>query len=209
MDTRLHILDAAERLVRQRGVGRVTTKAIAREAGCAEGSIFNHFTGKNDLLLAVVGERLPAFGAVGKDLTAGDVAGNLTRLALAAIRLFESVIPVAVSLFSDTELLARHKETMRSRKGGPHNMLRAVADYLETEQQRGVVRADADAISVAAQLFGACFFWVFIDQTNGTRLVSGKSENQFVEALVRSVAAGLVPGSKSAPRRKGARPRGA
>jgi AcrR family transcriptional regulator len=205
MDTRLHILDAVERLVRKKGVGRVTTKEIAREAGCAEGSIFNHFTGKDDLLLAVVGERLPDFGAVGRDLEGGDLSGNLTRLAVAAIRLFESVVPVAVSLFADIELLARHKEIMRGRKGGPHNMLRVVAAYLEAEQRRGVIRADADSIAVAAQLFGACFFWVFIDQTNGTRLVPGKSEKRFVEDLVASVVSSLMPPRRvTRARRRGA-----
>ncbi len=193
MDTRDNIMDAVERIIRTRGVGRATIKEIAREAGCAQGSIFNHFDAKDDLMLAVVRERLPAFRFVMETLEEGDVAGNLAGIALAAIRLFESIIPVASSLFSDLELLNRHKKLMLDHAAGPHHLLQKVVDYLEIERQRGSIRPDADLTSITTQLFGACFFWVFTAQTNGINLTPNESEAQFVGGLAASLSKALAP----------------
>lgn len=48
------ILLAAEQLILGGGVQAATTRAIAKAAGCAEGSIYRHFPGKNALVLEVV-----------------------------------------------------------------------------------------------------------------------------------------------------------
>ena len=48
------ILQAAMRLFAQQGFVRTTTKAIAREAGVAEGTIYTFFASKHDLLFAIL-----------------------------------------------------------------------------------------------------------------------------------------------------------
>jgi AcrR family transcriptional regulator len=40
---RQRIVEAALELIRERGIGRVTTKEIAAGAGAAEGSLFKNF----------------------------------------------------------------------------------------------------------------------------------------------------------------------
>src|SRR5690348_14675512 len=59
MNTRQHILDATERIIQTKGFARVTTREIAREAGCAEGTLYKHFVSKDDLFLAVIQKNLP------------------------------------------------------------------------------------------------------------------------------------------------------
>lgn len=54
------ILDAAERLFRERGYQASTIEAIAAEADVAIGSIYLHFKGKEDLYLALVERVLDA-----------------------------------------------------------------------------------------------------------------------------------------------------
>ncbi|MGH7224633.1 MAG: TetR/AcrR family transcriptional regulator, partial [Gemmataceae bacterium] len=50
--TRQKILDAAQRLLETDGLARLTTKELAAAAGCAEGTLFKHFRGKEDIIIA-------------------------------------------------------------------------------------------------------------------------------------------------------------
>jgi AcrR family transcriptional regulator len=61
LGTREKIVEAAERVMRERGLARTTTKEIARAAGYSEGTLYKHFESKEDLFLAVLAERFPAF----------------------------------------------------------------------------------------------------------------------------------------------------
>lgn len=57
------ILETAARLFAERGFSRTSTNLLAREAGVAEGTIFRHFTSKEEIFLQIVGslrERLAA-----------------------------------------------------------------------------------------------------------------------------------------------------
>ena len=60
-EMRERILDAAVSVLRARGHHAATTKEIARVAGCSEGSLYTHFANKENLLLAVMTERLSPF----------------------------------------------------------------------------------------------------------------------------------------------------
>jgi len=44
------ILDAAQRVIAERGVGNSPTSAISKAAGVAEGSLFTYFANKDELL---------------------------------------------------------------------------------------------------------------------------------------------------------------
>jgi AcrR family transcriptional regulator len=193
MASEQEILEATERLIRRKGVARVTTKEIAREAGCSEGSVFNHFATKDELLLAAVFERLPRFRIALPEAGSGEVSAGLTPIVNAALRFFESVLPVAVAVFADASLLAKHREAMQGRKGGPHHMARTIAGYIEAEQRLGRVDPEAQPLSLAVQLLGTCFFWVFIQSTNGMPLLPGVSEEQFTADLVASLWRGMKP----------------
>ena len=61
MRTRQYILEAAERMLQSKGLARLTNKEIAQEAGCAEGTLYNHFETKEDLILSAIEEHLPDF----------------------------------------------------------------------------------------------------------------------------------------------------
>lgn len=60
--TRLAILDAAERTFVEKGVSRTSLEEIARRAGCTRGAVYWHFANKLDVLVALM-ERtdLPLF----------------------------------------------------------------------------------------------------------------------------------------------------
>src|SRR6516164_1710887 len=95
MSTRQQILRATERLIRKKGLSRVTTKQIAQEVGFAEGTLFNHFRDKSDLFGAVLVENLPPLMEISTSDRAGQgtVGANLREIALAAIKFFDKVVP--------------------------------------------------------------------------------------------------------------------
>ena len=53
--TQRKLLDAAERLVLEVGVGQLTLAAVARAAGVSKGGLLYHFPSKEELLKAMVG----------------------------------------------------------------------------------------------------------------------------------------------------------
>jgi AcrR family transcriptional regulator len=114
---RRQILDAAQRLIETAGVMRLTTKEIAREARCTEGTLFKHFKRKEDLCIAVVLENAPRFKETIARKQPGrrTVEKNLEDIALAAVRFSEKLIPLGVTLLADTKLLARHSGICRGR----------------------------------------------------------------------------------------------
>ena len=88
-DTRERILRATLQLIGEQGIGRVTNRAVAAQAGVALGSLTYHFATQSDLLrdalLLFVGEeaeRLEAFAATidGADLTLEEVAAGVQRI---------------------------------------------------------------------------------------------------------------------------------
>ena len=54
METRLRIIEAAWALIAERGLASLTTRLVAERAGVSHGMCNYHFTGKDDLVLAVV-----------------------------------------------------------------------------------------------------------------------------------------------------------
>src|SRR5215831_4714659 len=122
--TRQAILDAAQRLIEKEGFVHLTTREIAREARCAEGTLFKHFKQKEDLCLAVVLENSPTFKntIAEKRAGAGSVRKNLEEMALAAIRFSEKLVPMAAVLLADAKLLGRHRRALPER-GGPKDVL--------------------------------------------------------------------------------------
>ena len=56
------MLAAVEELMREQGLARITTRAIARKAGLTEGTLYNHFREKDEIFIAasLVDQRLEA-----------------------------------------------------------------------------------------------------------------------------------------------------
>jgi AcrR family transcriptional regulator len=199
VETRERILGAAERVMREKGLARSTTKEIAREAGYSEGTLYKHFESKEELFLYVLKERLPEFVSLIKDLPnrAGQetVQGILGQVATAALAFYGKSVPISASIFSEPELLARHRQEIGRRDAGPQKANEAVAAYLEAEQRLGRVREDAVPGAAAAALLGACFQRAFLHHFLAEGLEPGE-DDRFAEEAVRSLMLGLSPGEE-------------
>jgi AcrR family transcriptional regulator len=191
-NTRQRILDAAQRLIEKDGSSRLTTKEIAREAKCAEGTLFKYFERKEDLCLAVVLENAPKFRGEISQARAGQrtVAENLVDIAMAALDFFEKLLPLATSLFADIDLLKRHRKVMAAEKRGPQDVFKLLGIYIQDEQQLNRVGSQVKSASATALLLGPCFQRAFIRHVMGKDLVTS-TDREFVKSLVATLIDGL------------------
>jgi AcrR family transcriptional regulator len=192
--TRQRILEAAEHLMRTTGLARVTTKEIARAAGCSEAALYRHFLSKEELFVTVLQERLPALGSLIAELSEDpgertaeecviDIARNATLF-------YEASMPIASSLFAEPTLLQRHREALRRLGAGPHKPLAALAGFLRTLRDDGRIRADADPESAAALLLGACYQRAFLRLFMGDE-GSPKTPDEFAAGIARTILSGI------------------
>ena len=189
---RQRILDAALALIRERGIGRVTTKEIALAAGAAEGSLFKNFGDKMGLLTELLSQDLPenqAWRAVPAEAAPGDgdLAAALVLFLQRAIDFYAAALPLVAGSFADQELLRRQQERNRQRGTGPHLALQASADYLRGWQESGQLDVAADPYAMAVALCGAALMYAWTDQLAGAEQVPG-SRDRLIHALIGTVA---------------------
>ncbi len=164
-------MTATRKLIEDRGVAHITSKQIAKAAGCAEGTIFPYFARKEDLLLAAVLANFPSFKESLMAISGGSSRQRLRRLGLNIIRFFEQITPAAVAVLSDAELTRRHREVVRERNGGPQRLYTAVMRFIESEQASGALHPDLSSVDIASTLLGPCFFRVFTRLSLGNQPV--------------------------------------
>lgn len=164
---RAKLLETTARIIRERGLAAATIREIAAAAGVAEGSVYNHFDGKIDLISAVFVEQLPKSlaSAVRRLVTSvgtGTVAGNLESFAADAVAGYRELDFHAAMLASDPETAVSLRRELTRRRLGPGRAFEAVAAYLRIEEEQGRVRLTAPPMILAAALLGACHEYAFI-----------------------------------------------
>ncbi|MFG2428833.1 TetR/AcrR family transcriptional regulator [Streptomyces sp. NPDC048590] len=186
---RVRIVDAAHELMLGIGLARVTTKEIARVAGCSEAALYKYFRSKEELFVTVLGERMPRLGPLLGDLRAGegDLEENLREIARQATLFYQQTFPVLASLYAEPRLKRRHDEAMREMDAGPHKPIEGLDAYLRAEQQAGRVGAGTDTYAAASLLLGACAQRAFAYEAGG----SPQSPDDFVASLARTLLGGI------------------
>jgi AcrR family transcriptional regulator len=120
---RTQILDAATRVFASKGFNRATIREVARDAGVADGTIYNYFANKTDLLVGLLDrlndtERRQASLARATEAPFGDIADYFGAFFRAYVRervealwsnadLFRAVLP---ELLANPDLRARYHD---------------------------------------------------------------------------------------------------
>ncbi len=169
--SRDRILDAAASTMRSRGLARATTKEIAAVAGYSEAMIYKLFDDKVDLFLSVLRERVPVVDILTRtDLVPGEAStleGRLAETIDQITAFYRQTFAIGASLFSDAELLDRHRTAVIAQGAGPSLLPAAVARFLLNEQRNGNIIADAPISGAASSIAGACFLRAFLEQFYG------------------------------------------
>jgi AcrR family transcriptional regulator len=199
-DTREHILDAAVCVVQNVGLGRATTKEIARAAGLSEAALYRHFADKTDLVLCMMGERVPRLASALQDLPARvgrrTVRANLEELVRLALSSYQQAVPVAAALFADPDLLARHQAHLRSNNVAPRGAVEHLAAYIRAEQRLGRVGRRADPEAAAWLLLGPCIGRTLVRRFIGDEL-DAEADERFIKTLLHTLVLALAPDKRA------------
>lgn len=165
------IIRAALACMRDHGVRATTTKMIARQAGVSEGSIYNHFASRSELIVSAfsVATQEIRQHAQGLDDLVGKntVAENLEAVAESVIGFFREVSPITGSILGDPELRSWFTDgevrDLTDRRLTPLTGVVEIAAYLEREHAGGRLPGRAAWPVVAAMLIGACQHYVYLE----------------------------------------------
>jgi AcrR family transcriptional regulator len=164
-DLRRRILDSAEKVMTKRGLAGITTREIAKAAGCSEGALYVHFDGRLDLLLAMLEDTLPEMlgplqhlrERVGK----GTPEANLVKALGGVFSFHQHMTPRVAALFADPALHAAFRDSLSRQDKGPHLSLKALAGYIVAEQRLKRIDRRVDSGLAAYLLMSASFFRAF------------------------------------------------
>ncbi|MFI5808082.1 TetR/AcrR family transcriptional regulator [Streptomyces sp. NPDC051561] len=181
--------------MRTLGLSRATTKEIARAAGCSEAALYKHFTGKDEIFVAVLSERLPRLTPLLQRLVLDPgertVEQNLTEIARQATLFYAESFPIAASLYAETKLKSRHDKAMQEMGTGPHMPIEGLDAYLQVERTAGRIGPRADTFAAASLLMGACAQRAFAYDRDG---LAGKPPPQSVDDFAAALATTLLRG---------------
>lgn len=153
-EPRARLIRAAEARFRRFGYRRTTVEDITSEARTGKGSLYLHFTSKQEIYLAVVRSLLESFVAQASAALhgKGSVPERLRALVELTARHYGEEELLRASLFGggqlvDGEVSRLAAEIQRSR------IRDLLAEALEAGQREGTVRRELDARTTAAVLF--------------------------------------------------------
>jgi AcrR family transcriptional regulator len=184
-DARQRLLDAAARVFARDGLTGATTRAIAREAGVNEVTLFRHFQSKDRLLTAVVGQNFgPQASGTQPALPVldGELRADLTAYARRYEQLLEDNLPLIRAMLGEI-----HHHHSDQEKQVFKAIFRPLRETLVARLQggaRGDVRAGGklDA-EILADLFGGMIFTAVLRRASS----HAKKEYSDSEYLARAV----------------------
>ncbi len=202
-DVRDEILRATQRLIKERGLGAATTKAIAEEARCAEGSIYRYFPDKHALFIECVKEGFPEFLQMIESLPT--VAGtdsprqHLEEVARAAVVFYRAILPMVAGAMAERELLEQQRIHFAGSQTGPRKLIASLAEYVRREQRLGRLSDRVSAEYVSRTILGASWFHAYLEGYLGQDPTC--RDEQFARETVRCLMEELRVPAPIAPRR--------
>ncbi len=148
------ILDAAVKIVAQKGYYNAKTAEIAREAGVASGTIYNYFKSKDDILISVFNEKV---GEMVETLRRAmnrmeDVDSKISLIITSVMRLFRTDRDLAEILA--VELRQSAKFLKSSAMLELLKFLELIEEVIAEGQSNGLYRKELDPAMIAILLVG-------------------------------------------------------
>lgn len=150
-----HLVATTERMISVQGTAGLTVRAIAREAGVADGVLYNHFADKEELLANALAAHVrtveQGLGELPEPGT-GTVEANLRAYLAYGLAMHRAILPAFAGLLAQPAVLTRfaelveHSEDWRDRLRG----------YLHAERDLGRLAVDAQLESAKAMIVGVC-----------------------------------------------------
>lgn len=152
---REHLVATTERMISERGTAGLTVRAIAREAGVADGVLYNYFADKEELLAEALRAHVRSVERGLGELPepgSGTIADNLRTHLEYGLAMHRTILPAFTGLLAQPKVLDRFTGL-----GGPGEYWRdRLRDYLRAERELGRLARDAKVDAAAAMMVGLC-----------------------------------------------------
>ena len=197
-DFRDTILEAARRIIDERGLQAATTRNIAELAGCAEGTIYRHFEDKHRLFLELFAGSDPEFleliAILPAQAGARPVRETLDRVGLAALRFYRAVVPFVGGAIVDPELREAQRTHFNREGHGPTYTFVQLERYIDAERELGRLGPSGSSAGATRALLGAAFGRAWLDVWLGAELMAKEgSDKDYMSRVVDTVLDGLQP----------------
>ena len=169
IDKRAVILDAALRTFVKRGYPKTKVAEIASEAGVAEGTLYNYFPSKEDLLLALFDEK---WGGIVEEIKKkisrlDDPNKKLKAIFSLVIRMFKGDRQLAELFMVDVKQSSIFLNNYTINR--IIEFLALIEEILEEGKRKGIYRKDLDTRVAKMIIFGAAqgilLSWVLSEST--------------------------------------------
>jgi AcrR family transcriptional regulator len=155
---RRHLIEVTQRLLASHGLTGMTTRAIARDAQVSDGVLYNHFAGKDDLIVSALADQIIAlvrhYLADCPEPGDQDLRAGLDRLARLSLTFQADALPLIGALLSRPDLIHQLLMRLHANDPGPQLLWERIVRYVRGEQHLGTVAADVDPLTVAQIIFG-------------------------------------------------------
>ncbi|XRQ11021.1 TetR/AcrR family transcriptional regulator [Actinomadura welshii] len=188
---REHLIATAERMISERGTAGLTVRAIAREAGVADGVLYNHFADKEELLAHALRARVEAVERTLPPLPepgAATVEANLRVYVEHGLILHHGLLPALTGLLAHPDVLAR----FAAMSGGGEDWRERLARYLRAERDLGRLAAGAPVDAATSMIVGVCHEVVLSVLLQGEE-IARRVPPEAVDDVVAAVLHGIAP----------------
>jgi TetR/AcrR family fatty acid metabolism transcriptional regulator len=152
-DKRVRILEGALKVFARKGFYNTRVAEVAKEAKVADGTIYNYFKNKDDLLISLFEDRMDwMLGRLGEALE-GDVVTQIKRYI--QLHLSLAVVDPDLAEFITVELRQSDKFLREYKNPKFAEFLRVLANLIEQGQKEGLVRKGVEPRLVSRAIFGA------------------------------------------------------
>ena len=161
---RTAIIDVAERLFNELGYDETTTKQIASEVGIAEGTIFNYFSTKEEIMYDVIYKEAISYTFtinpnIVKEHITEELFQRIDKVMKLALRVPKGM---GTSFIQYALKLARKKpEKFRKMAEIDFKIIKEIEDYVRILIEKGLMR-DVDPVQFSELVFGAIIYDFFM-----------------------------------------------
>jgi AcrR family transcriptional regulator len=146
---RRRLLDAAYEMFSERGLD-VGVGEIAARAGVGRGTLFRNFASKEDLIAAIVSERMGEATATGRALLGADDPGEA---------LFEFLREMVEGQQTNRAMVEAIEDTLLQNEeiaAGYEELIGVLSELVARAQQAGAIRVDVGALDLMIMTKGMC-----------------------------------------------------
>jgi len=187
------VLTAAHELWQTAGAAALTTRAVAKQAGVTEASVFNNFGNKAGLIRAMIHEATPEYQALLAQLKTepgANLCAWLGSLFLTGRTFFRAVLPLTGPLLA-LPPASNKRRASKLNNGDFYSGHRPLVHRLHELRQGGRFPAQFDAESTALLLMGAAMHTALTELTLGDTALEETDEKALAARVV--AALGIDP----------------